>query len=498
MGAVSAENTPIMVRSSWFLLLAPLMAFALPGAPQAFASAPASFSSAAIYWPTLWLPAAVVVLNLLLSVARVRAVLVRHDLSLDRRGLATTACASLGAILLFVQLHLPSASGGLTTTAADLVALASLAAAPFILWACRANPALPRLLLWGLLAVSILLVEALVHGYLRHGWISWAFYNRGFGWLVILGYISLGVSLTLLTGEALRRTVLIAFLSTGATVAVLQVGLLYAVLLGVEIPRSIYSPPPTGYTANTNAFALQMVMVGVSAIVARHLGLFGQRRYMLPLALSLLAVAIYFSLSRAGIVMFVVLLVVMMLAPLQLSRRELLPALLWPVAALIFSHYTLPLLSLLFAGNHPLALVLDLRITRESGDLERWVSITEGWNMWLQHPIFGAGLGAYMQHRLAQGATPLVIHSVPVWLLAETGLAGFMVVAATFAGLLRQAIRALAGPDAAWSFGMVAAIVCISTGGLVHDFLVQRSFWFLLGLFAVAPQILNRTGPART
>ena len=47
--------------------------------------------------------------------------------------------------------------------------------------------------------------------------------------------------------------------------------------------------------------------------------------------------------------------------------------------------------------------------------------------MFLSHPLFGAGLGAFIGEQVRATGTPLIIHSTPVWLLAETGLVGFAV-----------------------------------------------------------------------
>jgi len=424
--------------------------------------------------------------------------------SVDWSNLGVVTGAFLCAMLMFFQLRIPTGSGELTANIADLIALTSLGLAPYFLWTHRHILPLPRTLLIGLLAMSLVIGTSLAYGYARFGWTNWAFLNRGFGWLIILGYVTTAVAIAMTTDRQ-RRIILSVFVATGTSIAVLQIVMMILVLSGIRFPPEVFSLPLKGYASNTNAFAVQMIMTGVAAIAALHLGIYGRRRYLLPLILSLVAVSIYFCHSRGGLGMFIIMLVAMMIFPSGMHRRELLPALLWPLAALLFSTqfhllygYTLHFIKQVLATQQLvgdqnyisiLTELLQVNIERQSGDLERWTSITDGWAMWLQHPIFGNGLGAYMHHYLSTTGGPLIIHSVPVWLLAETGLVGFLVVGGAFAALLVHAYRHIKHPAAAgWAVGLLIAIVCIAAGAAVHDFFFQRSFWFLLGLFAALPK----------
>lgn len=405
--------------------------------------------------------------------------------SIDWGSLGLTVCSLLCAVLLFFQLRIPLRSGELTANIADLIAVTSLALAPYFLWARRNTLPLPKVLLIGLAAISAVIVFSLLYGYGRFGWTSWAFLNRGLGWLIILGYIATGLAIAMTGDEKHRRVILATFVAAGTAIATIQILLLLVVLAGIRIQSSIFSLPLQGYAGNTNAFAVQMIMTAAAAIAAHHLGIFGRRRYLLPMILSLVGSSIYFCHSRAGLGMFAIALAVMMLYPAGASRRSLLPALLWPLIAVTISSQ-IYLLPLGVSNVH----LLQVSMERQSGDLERWTSITEGWDMWLQNPVFGSGLGAYMQQSMTTTGGPLIIHSVPVWLLAETGLVGFCVIAGAFAALLHHAYRQLANPTAAgWASGLLVALICIGAGSTVHDFFFQRSFWFLLGLFVAIPAI---------
>lgn len=420
--------------------------------------------------------------------------------AIDWSSLGVTGGALLCALLLFFQLRVPTSSGELTANIADLIALTGLGLAPYFLWTHRHTLPLPRNLLVGLAAVSLVITASLAYGYTRFGWTSWAFLNRGLGWLIILGYVTIGVAIAMTTDRQ-RRIILSAFVATGATIAVLQFGQMVAVLSGIRFQPEVFSLPLKGYAGNTNAFAVQMVMTGAAAIAAWHLGIFGRRRYLLPFILSILGAAIYFCHSRAGLGMFAIMLATMMIFPAGKHRRDLLPALFWPLAILLFStqFYLIYSYMLLFVKQQVvgdpnyvsiLTGLLQVNLERQSGDLERWTSITDGMAMWLERPVFGSGLGAYMQRHFSATGGPLIIHSVPVWLLAETGLIGLLTVGGTVASLMTPALRHVRRPAASgWAVGLLIALICIAAGAVVHDFFYQRSFWFLLGLFAALPNM---------
>jgi len=132
---------------------------------------------------------------------------------------------------------------------------------------------------------------------------------------------------------------------------------------------------------------------------------------------------------------------------------------------------------------------LDMQLVSMKSDALRWESIVGAIPLWRENPIFGKGLGAFVETREKAGLETLVIHSVPVWLLAETGLFGVVLVGAAFFLFIRHGLGQL-GPPAtrAWGFGLISIIVCFVAAGLVHDVFYQRVFWFLLGLFATAYQ----------
>lgn len=124
---------------------------------------------------------------------------------------------------------------------------------------------------------------------------------------------------------------------------------------------------------------------------------------------------------------------------------------------------------------------------RSSTVLSRLSFIEEGLALWAERPVFGIGLGSYLE--LNQWTT--MIHNTYLWLLVDTGLVGLSVCGALFFGVwrnLRVALRAgTLGSE--WARGVLAAFVSMLGFMMGIEGLYQRHLWFL---FAVS-EVLSRT-----
>jgi hypothetical protein len=105
-------------------------------------------------------------------------------------------------------------------------------------------------------------------------------------------------------------------------------------------------------------------------------------------------------------------------------------------------------------------------------------SLFEGLSLFWNHPLIGAGLGAYMQNQVKSGV-PLVIHSTPIWLLAETGILGAGVLAT---GVIRWFVAGLRHMSDPVNSFLVLVILAFGIVCQVHEILYQRGFWLLLGV----------------
>ena len=423
------------------------------------------------------------------------AAVVREGQSPDWNARLVTGCAALAAVTIFFQVRLQSDGGQITANVADLFALIGLGSLLLILVNSRERFAdIPRQIIAALAALSLLLAYGLFLGYANFGASAWALVNRGLGWLVILGYVSLGLSVTFLDAERGRWLILRMFVAAGTAVAALQLVFLVFRKLGFPLPEDVLPYRMEGFAGNANAFGLQMTMTAIVAIVAHRLGVLEQSRRWLIAILVLTGVVIYFTGSRSAIGMFAMMLVLSVAFASRVERhRALATSLVTTIGVAVAAAAISNIPALMDAPG-----IGEYRIRTDASaigsDSERWRTIMDGWHFWLERPIFGHGIGAYVESQLADTGSYLVFHSVPIWLLAETGMVGLAVGLAAFGCFAMGARRLMRDPGSrAWGTGLLIALVCWGAGNLVHDFTFQRTFWFFVA-FAFGVSSLARSG----
>jgi hypothetical protein len=124
-------------------------------------------------------------------------------------------------------------------------------------------------------------------------------------------------------------------------------------------------------------------------------------------------------------------------------------------------------------------------LSDERSNLERWESLIHGLEMWQQSPVLGAGLGVFYAKSAMWLGHPQVIHSTPLWILAEFGLLGGAVCGWVFFLLARHAIRF--GRTQPAGRILLLLLVAFAIFGLVHEILYQRIFWLVLGAVLARP-----------
>ncbi len=88
---------------------------------------------------------------------------------------------------------------------------------------------------------------------------------------------------------------------------------------------------------------------------------------------------------------------------------------------------------------------------------------------------------------LATSGIPLLIHSTPLWLLAEAGIVGFLVFLVPALYLLLSEFGRARG-DAGAKL-IVLCLVAFGVMAMPADMLYQRTFWLLIGAgLALMPQ----------
>jgi Lysylphosphatidylglycerol synthase TM region/O-Antigen ligase len=320
---------------------------------------------------------------------------------------------------------------------------------------------------------TLLIVTAFLHGLDRFGWTNWAFTNRLLGWFVLLAY---GATGALIVHRAHRQgldLLLRTFVIAAISIVGFELVLLVLYVFGAKFLKSLVQIPFVGFSVNKNAYSLQLIFAVCAILAARW-----KNQTAL---LGIVFVGIWFAGSRAGVIALpVVLAVAAYLRCLPLRATLLAFVLAITVTAFICA---IPKLAEYLAATNatPIdtdALINVLAVVSPGSDTEHMTSLIDGWAMFVSHPIFGAGLGAFMSQEIQKG-TPLVIHSTPLWLLAEMGLLGLLVMLAPIVRIfcceMQHRKTDIAGRI------LVLIITAFAVVANVHEIMYQRAFWLLLG-----------------
>jgi uncharacterized membrane protein YbhN (UPF0104 family) len=421
------------------------------------------------------------------------------------------------ASLIFFQIHfsLPNIGGVVNLNLADPFALFALT---IVLQELLQKRKLP---LWrtssfnlSLLLLTLLLVFSFFYAIPSIGVTSWALGARLLGWFVILGYLSAGyLVVTHLGQQGLRRFYQnIAY--TALVIVCLQIIVrlffYYDIELGFFMVKNF-----EGYASNRNAFSFQLLIALLiflvhtqrNKLVSSSIKNIKKFQFMLTVMMSVILLGIFLTESRAGVGTAVLIIFFTFVLGLN-NKASVIQSILLSVVAYFCLLYLPPLVKGLLSGNIdsffrnidvfsgnmslPSGIgSLETEKTRFNSDSERWVSISRGFQMWLENPIFGAGLGAFIEGSKLWADEPLVIHSTPIWILAEFGLVGALILFGIFIRLLLFAWN--------WQSGnpirdiLLLLLVSFAIFSTVHDIFYQRLFWLLIGSLLAIPMANNQS-----
>jgi O-antigen ligase len=115
--------------------------------------------------------------------------------------------------------------------------------------------------------------------------------------------------------------------------------------------------------------------------------------------------------------------------------------------------------------------------------------LADGLDIFVSQPLFGAGLGG------AGAALGEIPHMTLIWVLADMGLAGFLVYTVV---LLLPSIRAifLRNQDAVGT-ATAAALMAMFVGSLSIEASFQRLWWAILGVWLFTYSVREGPDPAR-
>lgn len=401
------------------------------------------------------------------------------------------------ATLVLFQIYVPVGSGVLNVNLADPIAL--IAASLLILTVVRSERwprwRVPNLNIAIALATVALSISLFI-GISNFGLTTWAWVNRYLGWFVLLAYGATGALIVTKGGQNARRSLSLTYVGATIAVAALDLGYVFLKVVGFDFTRKVRIEIE-GFSQNHNFFAFQMLMA-MSAILV-----FVKGTYLRLFLLSLALTAFWFAGSRSGWIALVFILVVgLYLRTVRL--REIVFAV--AVAALAAS---LPFLASLtvswgeaqqntipataarkFVWGTQREIAPEI-IPSAASTEERIVTLIGGWKLFEAHPLFGAGLGAFRNEGIMSSTTgvPLLIHSTPLWLLAELGVVGFLAFSIPFAGIFFQEWKSAGKTEA--STLVILCFVAFAAMSGPADMLYQRTFWLLVGAALASSELIE-------
>jgi uncharacterized membrane protein YbhN (UPF0104 family) len=326
------------------------------------------------------------------------------------------------------------------------------------------------------LAATVVVILAYLHGLASFGWSEWAFANKLIGWFVLLCYGATGALIVRHAGRDGMDLLLRTFVVTAVSIVAIELVVFAAYRSGAEFLKAIVSFPFLGFSQNRNAFGFQLLLT-TCILLSVH----WPRRWIF---LTLAFVGIWYCGSRS---VFLALPFVLGAAAymVSISWRDVLIGLAVGVGIVLLVG-ALPTITATIqsifteasSGGPDRILDVLAPTSGAASDSERMKSLLGGWELFLNDPIFGAGLGAFIEQQRREGHL-LVIHSVPLWLLAETGLIGFAIIVSPIVRILLAEISARK-TDIGGTL-IVLIIVSFAIVANIHDIMYQRVFWLLLG-----------------
>ncbi|MBV2181860.1 MAG: flippase-like domain-containing protein [Castellaniella sp.] len=424
------------------------------------------------------------------------------------------------AVLVFFQVHVTIAGTTVNLNLADPFAVLALSA---VALDALSNRRWPSWSVPGLNACLLVMGGVLVFGLALAWWLrgsvsGWAV-GKVIGWVVLLGYMAAGYMAVHYYGRlGFRRLVEIM-------VTVMFIVVLCAVFLtplhGLDLPGFLHGRDTSGleaYSGNRNALAFQLLVV-----MALYLPLVGQIHLatgdkwsrgtrLSILVLGVLIGGLFLTASRSALIAFA-LMAAVGLALRVVDRRYVIYGLLTGVSFWVIA-YWLPTIvqALIQLVDHfvvwsssvlsgtPMrdssmivkSMVVIGRVSTEISDHGRLEMLVAALNAWLNHPIFGEGLGAFLLDSKQTLGLSMIIHNTVLWLLAEVGLVGAIPFILTFVLIVRSAWIGRMG--AVRSHGVLLIMLMFAVMSQFHEVLYQRIFWIGLGGLAAAlpSQLQNR------
>lgn len=306
--------------------------------------------------------------------------------------------------------------------------------------------------------------------------ITWAT-SKLIGWVVVLGYLYSSAVLV-------NRLGFFAFFRFFNLLLVFFVVLLLVAdfMLILHIAKTIrvgdaHAYLLEGLAGNRNALAFQAlaVMCMVMAFQPLYKRVAGLGQSFLLLAAVVLAGTVFLTSSRSAIATMLILYAFAFLMNIS-SKKFLLLTLAGGAAFATLVLYGPGWFYSIYgsdAGN------LALSISSSESDAVRMALLKNSFAMWIDNPLWGAGLGAFYTSSESVYGFPLVQHNSLLWVLSEMGVFGLLMFLPLFVSLILFAF--FSGKRTSRTNAVMLLLLALGAMAMFHEMLYQRTFWLFLG-----------------
>ncbi len=407
---------------------------------------------------------------------------------------ATWGLVTASAIFIFFQIHIPLDGGVINLNLADPFAVLALATVATHAFYARELPRwrVPKFNIL-LFVVGLVLLLAFLNGLQVIGVTQWALAGRLFGWLILIGYLCIGVLTASYLGKVGIWRLIESMIATAVVVVLFHAFMRWLVFSGwldsVGMPLNY-----EGFSGNRNALAFQLLICSALLLAytrkaeegreVTFCSLRSSRDEFLAALHGVVLAGLVFTGSRAGILTGLMLILGVGLGQF-VHLRILLKSVIYGLVVWVVFAWLLPWVSQMLAVETNARFAVQSIISNEVSNIERWETIRRGFAMWRESPWLGAGLGVFIEASTEWFKQPIVIHSTPVWLLAEFGIFGTGVLLSVLGWLIFSINKsgfAYSGNRAA-----VLLLAIFLVFGLVHEIFYQRIFWLALGICIALP-----------
>jgi len=331
-------------------------------------------------------------------------------------------------------------------------------------------------------AAILMFVLMIGYGWLlaqyTYGSNTWADLNRGFGVFILLSYLFSGAMITtIFSSMHTKRIVHLILVSSIVHYCIFVFSANYvttSTLVQFQWKFSHYS----GFIGNRNALGFIFALS-----IACTLGFWSEiksplRQITLGLFSFLLIASGSFTAMACTLIIVVISLMSQRLSFLNVTQAIgiLLIASVINLAAQNITDINAP-----NDNSQVLGLGVSIDEKKLSTESDRFLNYKYGFSLWKENPIFGSGLGSFIE-KYKDLKVKISIHNTMLWVLAEMGMIGLLMLLVLPICIIVHLYQKRRAPLSSEDFSLLLVILVTISFSQLHEILYQRFLWLLLGI----------------